>query len=59
MIKQYINASAENKDEDFIKNIYALERKGEAERISQFKHLKNKMLLWHGSRIVNFMGIFA
>lgn len=59
MIKQYINASSQNKDKDFIKGIYALERKGEAERINQFKHLKNKMLLWHGSRIVNYMGIFA
>jgi len=58
LIKQYINASHPVTDK-YIQNIFALERRGEAERISQYKHLKNKMLLWHGSKISNFMGILA
>jgi hypothetical protein len=34
-------------------------KKDEAERISKHKHLSNKILLWHGSNIQNFMGILA
>jgi len=58
LIKQYVEAS-HSTDNNYIQNIFALERKGEAERISQFSHLKNKMLLWHGSKLSNFMGILA
>jgi len=36
-----------------------VERKGEAERISQWRHLKNKRLLWHGSKLHNFVGLLA
>lgn len=59
VIKKYIEGSCGSVGDDFIQNIFALERKGEAERISQWKHLKNKTLLWHGSKLANFMGIFA
>jgi len=40
-------------------NIFAIERKGEAERISKWKTVKNKMLLWHGSKLTNFMGLLS
>ena len=59
VIKKYIEGSQGPVDDEYILNVFALERKGEAERISQWKHLKNKTLLWHGSKIANFMGIFA
>lgn len=59
LVKQYISASYELQDKEFIKQIFAVERRGEAERISQWRHLKNKMLLWHGSKLVNFMGILS
>ena len=58
LVKKYIEASHQSETEGFIKNIFALERRGEAERISHHKNLK-KMLLWHGSKISNFMGILA
>jgi len=58
-IKEYISKTKQGDPDNYIKNIYALERKGEAQRISQFNHLKNKMLLWHGSKISNFMGILS
>lgn len=45
--------------EDFIINVFAIERKSEAERIQQWSHLKNRMLLWHGSKLSNFMGILS
>jgi poly [ADP-ribose] polymerase len=28
-------------------------------QISQFKDVRNKMLLWHGSRLSNFVGILS
>ena len=59
MIRQYISASKGHISDGFIVNIFALERKGEAQRISQWKHLHNKTLLWHGSRLHNFMGILS
>jgi len=59
LIKKYIAASKGHLSDDFIQNIYALERRGEAERISKWKHLKNRTLLWHGSSVHNFMGILS
>lgn len=40
----------------FFKLISRLQRKGENERISKFKNLKNHYLLFHGSNTANFMG---
>ncbi len=36
---------------------YEIKREGEEERY--LKHLKNKILLWHGTRISNFVGILS
>lgn len=55
IIQQYIQNGYGEYHEDFIQNIFALERKGETEKN---KHVDNRMLLWHGSRASNFMGIF-
>ena len=40
-----------------VKNIFRLQRKGEAERIQKWKNLPNHLLLFHGSPVGNFMGI--
>ena len=40
-------------------NIYAVERREEAERFTPYKNFKNRLILWHGTRMSNFMGILA
>lgn len=42
-----------------IRNIFAVERKGEAERFAPYKNFKNRLLLWHGTKLSNFMGILS
>jgi hypothetical protein len=37
---------------------YKLDRKGE-EKVFNPKKLENKMLLWHGSRFSNYVGILS
>ena len=34
-------------------------RQGEKQTFRPFKELKNRMLLWHGSRTTNFAGILS
>lgn len=38
---------------------FSVERKGEANRYWPFKKLDNKRMLWHGSRITNYVGILS
>ena len=38
---------------------FRIERKGEAKRFKPFKKLHNHRLLWHGSRLTNFVGILS
>ena len=40
-----------------IRNIFKIQRRGEGERFEEFKDIGNRFLLYHGSRISNFMGI--
>ncbi|EAS06926.2 poly(ADP-ribose) polymerase family WGR domain protein (macronuclear) [Tetrahymena thermophila SB210] len=40
-----------------IEDIFEVERQGEKERY--MKQLNNKMLLWHGSRLTNYVGILS
>jgi len=58
IIQQYVSNS-HNGGDDFLANVFAIERRGEAQRISQWNHLKNKTLLWHGSKLSNFVGILS
>lgn len=37
-----------------IKNIFAIERKGEAEKISKWKNTENKLFLFHGKYYLLF-----
>ncbi|KAJ0052867.1 hypothetical protein Pint_00959 [Pistacia integerrima] len=42
-----------------IVQIFKVEREGEVERFKKFSHSKNRMLLWHGSRLTNWTGILS
>ncbi len=39
--------------------VYGVARQGEAARFAAFRDLPNHRLLWHGSRLTNFVGILA
>lgn len=58
LITTYIKRS-HNSQKNFVKNIFAIERRGEAERFETWKKFGNRRLLWHGSKVSNFMGILA
>ena len=38
---------------------FQVDRRGEAERFQPFRELPRRMLLWHGSRMSNFVGILS
>ena len=57
LILPYISNGYSNYAKGFVQNIFALERRDEADRLSHFKNQKNRMYLWHGSRASNMMGI--
>ena len=42
---------------NFISNIYAVERRDERENIKKWDKIGNKMLLWHGTKPENVLGI--
>jgi len=42
-----------------IKQIYEVSRKGENERFNKTSTFGNRQLLWHGSRLSNFVGIIS
>ncbi|KAK9083399.1 hypothetical protein Scep_029870 [Stephania cephalantha] len=43
-----------------LEEVFKLERVGEYDKFVPFREkLKNKMLLWHGSRLTNFVGIIS
>lgn len=46
-----------NKPEQYLTNIYAVERKGEKDKFKAWSGEKNSMLLWHGTKTGNVMGI--
>lgn len=39
--------------------VFKVNRHGENERYTKYKDLHNKKLLWHGSRLTNFVGIIS
>lgn len=60
LLKHYIyNTWTDWADNIEIKAIFVLQRKGEAERIEKHKHVPNHLLLYHGSKTFNFMGILG
>lgn len=43
-----------------LEEVFALEREGEYDKYALYREkLQNKMLLWHGSRLTNFVGILS
>lgn len=42
-----------------IEDIFNVERAGEKRRYKPFKKMHNRKLLWHGSRLTNFVGILS
>lgn len=42
-----------------IEEIFKVVRKGEDRRYKPFKKMHNRQLLWHGSRLTNFVGILS
>lgn len=42
-----------------VQEIFKIKRKGEERRYKPFKKLHNRKLLWHGSRLTNFVGILS
>jgi hypothetical protein len=56
IIEKYIFNSAEPNVK--IKNIFSVIRKGETEKINNL-NLKNHFLLFHGTKIFNYLGIFS
>ncbi|CAH8294414.1 unnamed protein product [Eruca vesicaria subsp. sativa] len=42
-----------------IAQLFRASRAGEADRFQQFSSSKNRMLLWHGSRLTNWAGILS
>lgn len=38
---------------------FKITRRGEAKRFKPFSKFKNRMLLWHGSRLTNYVGILS
>ena len=61
ILKDYcVNTWPENKNANRkIRNIFKIQRKGEGEIFDQFADIGNKFLLFHGSKISNFMGIMS
>ncbi|XP_031261652.1 poly [ADP-ribose] polymerase 2-like [Pistacia vera] len=58
MIKTYL----QNTDTEVsykLNNIFRASRQGESERFEKFSGTKNRMLLWHGSRLTNWAGILS
>ncbi|GAU43747.1 hypothetical protein TSUD_36410 [Trifolium subterraneum] len=62
MIENYMkNTHAETHSNYTVQivQIFRTSKKGEAERFRKFSNTKNRMLLWHGSRLTNWTGILS
>ncbi|KAH8294795.1 hypothetical protein KR018_002868 [Drosophila ironensis] len=61
-LKTYVkntHATTHSSYELNIVDIFKVSRIGEARRYKPFKKLHNRKLLWHGSRLTNFVGILS
>ncbi|KAH3714391.1 Poly(ADP-ribose) polymerase catalytic domain [Pelomyxa schiedti] len=58
MIQKYVT-NTHPRSTPAIKNIYRVDRAGESDRFEPSKVLGNRKLLWHGSRLTNFVGIIS
>lgn len=61
-IKTYVQQTHHENYHDYlieVQDIFEVVRNGEEERYRPFKTLHNRQLLWHGSALTNFVGIFS
>lgn len=63
LIEKYLHATHAPTHTDWsleLEEVFSLEREGEFDKFAPYQRkLKNKMLLWHGSRLANFVGILS
>lgn len=62
MIEKYMqNTHAKTHSDYFvdIEQIFRVSREDEVERFGKFSRTRNRMLLWHGSRLTNWTGILS
>ncbi|GAM21098.1 hypothetical protein SAMD00019534_042730, partial [Acytostelium subglobosum LB1] len=58
-IQKYVNNTYQGSKKPTITSVFRIEREGEVARFDNAKHLGNRKLLWHGSRLTNFVGIIS
>lgn len=58
-IEKYLQLTQESWMTLEILNAFEVARHGEEKRFKAFKHLHNRQLLWHGSRLTNFVGLLS
>ncbi|XP_022899060.1 poly [ADP-ribose] polymerase 2 isoform X1 [Olea europaea var. sylvestris] len=62
MIEKYMKNTHAKTHSNYTVNIvqvFKVSREGETERFEKFSKTKNRMLLWHGSRLTNWTGILS
>lgn len=57
LIRKYIKRGTHQMKRNFISSIYCVERKDERENIKNWDEYGNKILLWHGTKKENLVGI--
>jgi len=62
LIERYVqstHASTHNAYSLQVENVFKLDRSGASQRFEKFEQSDNRMLLFHGSRLTNFVGIIS
>uniref|UniRef100_A0AAG5CYC8 Poly [ADP-ribose] polymerase n=2 Tax=Anopheles atroparvus TaxID=41427 RepID=A0AAG5CYC8_ANOAO len=62
LLEQYVrntHAETHTSYKLVVEDIFRIKRKGEDRRFQPFRKLHNRKLLWHGSRLTNFVGILT
>jgi len=62
LVEEYVrNTHAKTHDKYTLKlkNLFSVEREGEAAKFAKYEKTHNRQLLWHGSRLTNWCGILS
>lgn len=62
LIQKYVkntHAETHQQYELVVEDVFKVARQGESRRYKPFKKLHNRRLLWHGSRLTNYVGILS
>ncbi|KAK1317745.1 Poly [ADP-ribose] polymerase 2-A [Acorus calamus] len=62
LIQKYVQNTHAKTHSDYtveIEQVFRVSKQGEMERFKKFSTEKNRMLLWHGSRLTNWTGILS